>query len=71
MFKEITMNYIEMLEAVAEGKKTIRLGDIAARDLAPLLADRLRIAQIDPNILVKLKRELRGFNMHTQSWSKQ
>ena len=62
------MNYTEMCDAVADSKNTIRLGDLAAKKLATLLGGRLKIAQIEPNILTELKRELRDFNMNTQSW---
>ncbi len=62
------MNYDEMCQAVAAGKRTISLGDIAVRSLAKLLVGRLKIAKVPGDVLAELKRELRDFNINTNSW---
>lgn len=57
-------------DAVNEALRDARLANLAADQhadaAANLLKDRLR--QVSGHHLAKIKRELRGFNLHTHKW---
>jgi len=53
-------------EAVNEARVIQRAVDKSATDLAWLLEGRLR--HVSPDLVKRLKRELRDFNMHTGRW---
>lgn len=58
----------EFWEAVGEASHTMRQSDEAVRQLISLMPGRLRITEISPNDLRKLKRELRAFDSRTGKW---
>ncbi len=62
------MTYGQMLDAVRDARETIDRGDHAARTIAPMLRDRLRVAGVDSYTLKVLKRELREFDAVTCEW---
>lgn len=62
------MNWEEFNSAVRTAKQDINYGDDAARSLGKLMANRLRVAQLDRWTLDALKRELRDWDMVTHSW---
>jgi hypothetical protein len=56
----------EMRAAVSEAKQTLHAADDVAKSMAGLLRGRLRHCYYSD--LVALKKELKGFNMHTGRW---
>ena len=58
--------YDTMRAAIREARTTMRAADDAAGVLADILAGRLR--HVPAHTLVKLKRELRDFDMHRKEW---
>jgi hypothetical protein len=63
----------EMNEAYKEAEATINSADYMIADMARMVSKRLR--QIDMswkniNVLIKLKTELRNFNIQTKQWKK-
>lgn len=65
------MTYGEMLDAVRQARETISNGDRAASMIAPLLRDRLRIADVDRHTLRRLKAELAHFDSRSGEWKDQ
>lgn len=55
-----------MRAAIAQAKSVSSAADQMTRELAGIMRGRLR--QCRPDDLVRLKRELRDFNMHTGKW---
>lgn len=65
------MLYEQMLEAVEEAERTLRCADIIATHLAKMLVGRLHKVENSwsgTQVLCRLKRELRAFNMTTKRW---
>lgn len=58
----------DMVKAVNEASRTLRAADTQVAAMARMCAGRLREAGVSSYTLVKLKRELRKFNMHTTTW---
>ena len=61
------MNYGEMKTAVEDAERTLRFADMAADDMARMLIGRLRKVHTF-GVLADLKRELKGYNIHTGTW---
>lgn len=57
----------EVRQLARNAKWFISAANDIANEIAPLLEGRLR--HCDASTLQKLKRELRGFNIHTCKWS--
>ncbi len=62
------MNYFEASRAIADAKDTVEQGNRIIRGVANLLSGNLKTADIDGDILKKLKRELKNFNIQTARW---
>jgi len=62
------MTIAEILQAVRDAEAAQRQVDTQVGQMARLCAGRLREAGVSSWTLVKLKRELRNFNMHTSMW---
>jgi len=60
------MNIFEMRSEVRNAKQTLDNADNVANEMAHILRGRLR--KVSPYVLKALKKELRSFNAHTQSW---
>lgn len=56
-------------ELVDEAAQLQRNVNRNADDMARLIAGRLRSAEVYSSTLTKLKRELQGWNMHTNRWT--
>ncbi len=63
------MNMNDVYNVRAEAFIIVENADTISRQTAELCAGRLRLAEVRPYVLDKLKRELRGYNMHTGTWS--
>lgn len=61
------MNWSEAQEAFADAENTIKRADFIATDMANLLRGRLRKVK-NSCTLADLKRELRDFDLRTNSW---
>ena len=61
-------NWDEFRECFNAGKQTIAQADSVAGQMAKMIEGRLRKANVSLSTLVKLKKELRDFNMHTKEW---
>lgn len=59
----------EVRAAVDEARHTLRAVDSQVDNMARLIAGRLEAASVRPYILKELKKELRGFNIHTGCWT--
>lgn len=59
-------SYDIMRAGIRQAKNTMAAADYVASDMADLLKGRLR--HVRPDVLAKLKRELRDFNAHTKTW---
>lgn len=57
-----------MDQAIQEAKSCLQRADNTATSLARLLEGRLRHVY-SPSTLIRLKKELRKFNMHTGQWN--
>lgn len=62
------MTYDELMQAVRDTRRTLLVADTAADDIATLLPGRLK--RVSSDTLVKLKEELRDFNIQTRRWKK-
>jgi ribosomal protein L39E len=62
------MTFDEFRQAVAEAEAVERRAADIVQQLARICAGRLRNSQVPGYILVKLKQELRDFNMKTRTW---
>jgi len=62
----MTLN--EVIEAVNDAKRTLRLVDHQVSAMATICAGRLREACVPGETLAKLKHELRDYNIHTGLW---
>lgn len=62
------MNYADILQARRDAAEQIRLADLAAVQAAQLIAGRLRDADVWPETLVELKRELKQFDAVKRRW---
>lgn len=60
------MSLWDMQQDIRKANETLRNADCVAGELATMLPGRLKHVSIDT--LTKLKKELRGFNMHTGEW---
>lgn len=58
----------DMRSAVTEAKSTLQAADVVADKMAGLLVGRLH--HVNPWTLVRLKRELAGFDAHKKDWKK-
>jgi len=56
----------EMRSAYVDAEQTIKAADSISVDMARMIIGRLR--KVDGWTLIKLKRELKNFNMQTQRW---
>lgn len=63
------MTFTEAAEAIQDAKNTIYKAEGHADFMAGLLQGRLKALKISTSKLIELKKELRKFNIHTQSWS--
>lgn len=63
------MNWSEARAAFADAESTIDKADVIATDMARTLRGRLRKVQ-SRDALAELKRELRDFDLRTNSWKK-
>ncbi len=66
------MDMHEVISMIHEAEQTLRQADTVAERALPLIVGRLRQAGTTWNtkeLLRKLKRELRGFNMTTRMWT--
>lgn len=61
------MNFDEMHAAVKDAERTLSLADGVITKIARMLIGRLRKVE-SGWVLADLKRELRGFNIHTKKW---
>lgn len=59
------MRFDEMVEAVAEAKRTLSAADNQLCAMVELITGRLRNSNASGYYLKKLKRELKSFNIHT------
>jgi hypothetical protein len=58
----------QMREAIREARSQIKAADSAVAEIASLIEGRLRTGGVSPSVLKALKRELKGFNIHTGMW---
>ncbi len=67
------MTFSELTQAVEEAEHTTRLFDQQTTKLAELLIGRLRTIRSwsDRDTLVRLKRELHGFNARYRTWEEE
>ena len=63
------MTFSEMGQAVEEAQATIRKADNYIGTMAGMISGRLRSGKVSNYTLSQLKRELRGYNIHTSRWS--
>lgn len=64
------MNWDEMMQALREAKAKLSSADRIVGDIASVVVGRLRSGHVSDVVLKALKRELKGYNIHTRSWSK-
>lgn len=62
------MTFNEFSQAVAEAEAIERQANDMVQRLARICVGRLRSSQVPEYVLVRLKYELRDFNMRTQTW---
>lgn len=62
------MELYEVERAVNDAHETIKNADKKIRDMAGIIAGRLRLANVPSYTLIELKKELASFNMHTKEW---
>jgi len=62
------MDFIEATEAIEDAKRTVVNARLVQREAAKLVAGDLRSLGLSGNVLCKLKRELKDFNMQTWRW---
>jgi hypothetical protein len=62
------MNFDDATKAIDYARSTVSQGDRVLRELARLLAGRLRVANVPTWVLKELKAELQDFNRHTGTW---
>lgn len=65
-----TVNFDTIRSAVSEAKQQLWLADKLINQVSAIVAGRLRIAEVDSDVLCELKRELRDFNTRTRKWRK-
>lgn len=58
----------EFKVAFDDAKRTISAADSHVQDMAKMVAGRLRKSDVSIYVLIELKKELHGFNMHTKTW---
>lgn len=63
------MTFNEMSEGVADAERTMNAVKQYSRRMSEMLAGRLRSSDLYCHILTKLKKELQGWNMHTNRWN--
>lgn len=63
------MTFNEMSDGVADAERTMNALKHYSRRMSEMLAGRLRSSDLYPHILTKLKKELQGWNMHTNKWN--
>lgn len=63
------MTFNEMSEGVADAERTMNALKQYSRRMSEMLAGRLRSSDLYAHILTKLKKELQGWNMHTNRWN--
>lgn len=64
------MSIYEVDQAVRDARATIEAGHRATRQCADTVVGTLRIAEVDVDTLVRLKRELQDFNAVTRRWKR-
>lgn len=62
------MNYNDVNIARDNALRTLNNADIAVRQAANLITNRLRSSGVSGSVLCELKKELKNFNMHTCQW---
>lgn len=58
----------EVKEAVQRAEYQLYRAEACVKDMAYLCAGRLRSARVSHDVLVKMKRELADYNIHTKRW---
>jgi len=64
----MSLKWYEINEAIEDAKETIRVVDVKVNQMAGIISGKLKICDVDSDILCKLKSELKNFNMHTFKW---
>lgn len=64
----MTMTFSEMATAVEEARSTLSNADNYVGKMAKMLVGRLRKGDVPIYVLSALKKELRDWNIHTNSW---
>jgi hypothetical protein len=64
----MSINWTEMQEALADAKRTVRSADTIISQAAEMIIGRLKSGNVSGYTLEALKRELRSYNIHTNSW---
>lgn len=62
------MDFSAMVTAVNDAKSTIRKADLVVKDMAEIVAGRLRSARVGSHALCSLKRELADYDMVRCRW---
>jgi hypothetical protein len=62
------MDWREATDAIHSARKTVGEGDRVIRELSLLCCGRLRWANVVPDVLSALKRELRAWDIHRTCW---
>ena len=60
------MNYWDIRREISKAKGTLENADSVATEAARIIEGRLR--KVSPDVLAKLKSELRNFNAKTYEW---
>ena len=64
----MSLKWYEINEAIEDAKETTRVVDVKVNQMAGIISGKLKICDVDSDILCKLKSELKNFNMHTFKW---
>lgn len=62
------MTWNEMRQAVNEARATLNAAKRFIDEMADMVAGNLRSGDVSARTLTKLKRELRDWNIHTNTW---
>lgn len=62
------VSHEEVFASIHDARDTVKAGDAAVRSSARLCIGRLQLAEVGPEILASLKRELMDFNIRTKEW---
>lgn len=66
----MSLSLSQMEEALADARRTLNAADQLTKQMAGLVAGRLRKGNVSHSVLCELKRELAEYNMRTGRWSK-